>query len=105
MSQETASKKRLAGSLSVCAGNYPSYSKAQLPFVEVKVEDTKFCALLDSGCSQCVISNRVVSSCGFVVYKKTSDILMMDGSVCSTVRICNVTICYENVCVTVNCLV
>ena len=85
--------------MSLCAGNYPVSSEAQLHFVKVSVEGKEFVGLFDSGCSRTVLSGRVASLCGLVVSKRSEKVLMMNGTTCGA------TILYDDVSVNLNCLV
>ena len=91
--------------MSLCAGNYPVSSEAQLNFVKVLVEGKEFVGLFDSGCSRTVLSGRVASLCGLVVSKRSEKVLMMNGTTCGSDGSCGATILYDDVSVNLNCLV
>lgn len=58
MPQEECFKKRVAGTAAFCASGFPASCKAQLPIIQVKVNGQCATALVDSGCSQSIVSRK-----------------------------------------------
>lgn len=101
---EEGSKKRIAGSSTTCAGGFPPLSKARLPTVRVTFDGQTTTALLDSGCSQTVISRRLIPS-GKLGRNGQYSIMMMNGESvkCAGCYDCELTV--EGCKLRLNCLV
>ena len=97
--KKNGSKKRVRGAANYCAGGFPE-CVAQLPTVWVVVAGLKLKALLDSGCSKTIVSQKVL---GKVNTRPVSErVVTMSGAVVKCTRAASIemlvgenTVCLE----------
>ena len=77
--ENSASKKRIREAETCCASGLPHY-QARLPTLRVVVNGKVATALVDSGCSRSIVSDRFVQSTGICTSPTKESIMMMSGA-------------------------